>query len=133
MPDRAGRSRAHPAQRGAQHPADQRQRVDPLLLLRRRRRGRGRGRLHLELAVAAAADADGWSADDAALLRAADELQADSTVSDATWETLAARYEAGGLVEIPFVVGQYTMLSMLANAAGVEVEPGYERLPGGGN
>lgn len=27
------------------------------------------------------------------------------------------------------IVGQHTMLSMLANAAGVELEPGLERLP----
>jgi hypothetical protein len=32
-------------------------------------------------------------------------------------------------VELLFVVGQYTMLSMLANADGVEVEPGYDPLP----
>ena len=28
-----------------------------------------------------------------------------------------------------FVVGQYTMLSMVANATGVEIEEGYDPLP----
>ena len=33
------------------------------------------------------------------------------------------------LTEIPFVVGQYTMLSMFANSLGVVLEPDYEPLP----
>src|SRR5262249_17534123 len=33
------------------------------------------------------------------------------------------------LVEIIFVVGQYTMLSMVANCAGIEPEPGLQPLP----
>ncbi len=60
---------------------------------------------------------DAWSGTERALLAAADELHATSTVSDATWSTLAAHYDAAALVEILFVVGQYTMLSMFANAA----------------
>jgi alkylhydroperoxidase family enzyme len=79
--------------------------------------------------VARGPDADGWGPADADLLRAADELHASRTVSDATWARLAERYDEGALVELCFVVGQYTMLSMLANAAGVEVEPGYDPLP----
>ena len=31
-----------------------------------------------------------------------------------------------------FVVGQYTMLSMVVNSAGVELEPGFEPLPASG-
>ena len=38
--------------------------------------------------VAAGPDAAGWSLRDAALLRAADELQDDHTISDDTWQTL---------------------------------------------
>ena len=55
-----------------------------------------------------------------ALVRAADELHASCAISDETWSVLAARYDVPALVEIPLVVGQYTMLSMLANAAGLE-------------
>jgi len=77
-------------------------------------------------------DATGWSELDAALLRAADQLGADSTVDDPTWTVLATRYEADALVEIPIIVGQYTMLSMLTNACGVALEPGHDPLPGGG-
>jgi alkylhydroperoxidase family enzyme len=61
-----------------------------------------------------------WTDPERALLRAADELGAGCDVADATWEALAAHYPAPALVEILFVVGQYTMLSMVANAAGIE-------------
>jgi 4-carboxymuconolactone decarboxylase len=63
--------------------------------------------------------AEGWSAVSAALLRAADELHATTTISAPTWADLVSFYDPPALVEIIFVVGQYTMLSMLANAAGV--------------
>jgi 4-carboxymuconolactone decarboxylase len=79
--------------------------------------------------IVAGPDAPGWDAHDERLLRTADELHRDATISDATWAYLAARYPPGALVEIPLIVGQYTMLSMLANAAGVELEAGLERPP----
>jgi hypothetical protein len=64
----------------------------------------------------------GWEAADAALIRAADELHADQDVSDETWSRLARDWDEGQLVEIPFVVGQYTLLSMVAKATGVPVD-----------
>ena len=79
--------------------------------------------------VVAGSDATGWDGGEVWLMRAADELHRDATISDATWAHLADRYPPGALVEIPLIVGQYTMLSMLANAAGVELEAGLDRLP----
>jgi len=73
--------------------------------------------------------ADGWSASERALLEAADQLHERQQISDALWVKLAAGYSDKQLVEILFVVGQYTMLSMFVNASGVELEPGYEPLP----
>jgi 4-carboxymuconolactone decarboxylase len=60
-----------------------------------------------------------WTPAERALLRAADELHADRDISDATWVILAEHHDRAALVEILFVVGQYTMLSMVANAAGI--------------
>ena len=60
-----------------------------------------------------------WTEAERALLCAADELGIDCDVTDATWSALASHYDAPALVEILFVVGQYTMLSMVANAAGL--------------
>jgi alkylhydroperoxidase family enzyme len=62
------------------------------------------------------ADADGWDAHDRALLRAADELHDDHTIRADTWAALAVDHGPDALVEILYVVGQYTMLSMVANA-----------------
>ena len=61
-----------------------------------------------------------WTAAEQALLRAADELHQHDNVTDATWAVLAEHYDPPALVEILFVVGQYTMLSMVANAAGLD-------------
>lgn len=73
--------------------------------------------------------AEGWSANERTLLEAADELHARQHVSDEVWAKLAAEYSDKQLVEILFVVGQYTMLSMFVNSSGVALEPGYEPLP----
>ena len=68
--------------------------------------------------VAGPAD-ERWSPAEQALLRATDELLDGWDVTDATWKVLAAHFEPAALVELLFVVGQYTMLSMVANAAGL--------------
>ena len=74
--------------------------------------------------VAAGAEAPEWSERDRLLLRAAGELHAGQRLDDATWSALRACFSDAQLVEIPLVVGHYTMLSMLANATGVPLEPG---------
>ncbi len=70
-----------------------------------------------------------WSKHDHCLLRAADELHRDQRISDETWEELRARFDEAQLVEIPFIVGNYTMLSMLANSTDVPLEEGLPPLP----
>jgi alkylhydroperoxidase/carboxymuconolactone decarboxylase family protein YurZ len=79
--------------------------------------------------VAVGPDAPGWSAGDAALLRAADELHDTHTISDTTWAELTADHDDAAMLEIAFVVGHYTMLSMVANTAGVPPEPRWLPLP----
>jgi 4-carboxymuconolactone decarboxylase len=79
--------------------------------------------------VAQGPDAAGWSDRDRLLLQAADELHEGQDVSDATWRRLENEFSPAQLVEIPFVVGNYTMLSMVANSTGVALEPGLPALP----
>ena len=79
--------------------------------------------------IAAGPDAKGWSAADRDLLLAADQLYVQQQVDDELWQRLAGRYEPAQLVELPFVVGQYTMLSMVANMTGVALEAGHQPLP----
>jgi alkylhydroperoxidase family enzyme len=73
--------------------------------------------------------APAWSESDRALLAAADELHDCQDVSDATWARLRSSWNEAQLVEIPFVVGNYTMLSMVARATGVPLEPGLPAWP----
>jgi 4-carboxymuconolactone decarboxylase len=74
-------------------------------------------------------DAAGWSRPDAELLRAADELHRDQFITEPTWSTLASRYNEHQLMDVVFTVGQYTVVSMFLNSAGVQLEPGFKGLP----
>jgi alkylhydroperoxidase family enzyme len=74
-------------------------------------------------------DAPGWSELERALLRATDELHADSFVSDATWAALSQHLSTQQLMDLVFTVGQYTLVSMALNTLGVQPEPGLPRLP----
>jgi alkylhydroperoxidase family enzyme len=71
----------------------------------------------------------GWSENEIALLDAADELHAESVVSDATWQRLAAFYDYRQLIEVCMVVGQYHLVAFTLNSLGVEPEPGLPELP----
>jgi 4-carboxymuconolactone decarboxylase len=79
--------------------------------------------------VAAGPDASGWDSFEAALLRAVDELHADSLISDTTWKALAGRYNTEQLLDLIFTAGQYTLVSMALNCCGVQLEEGFERFP----
>src|SRR5580658_8583912 len=73
--------------------------------------------------IKAGADA-GWSAPDAALIRAADDLVGNHFVSDRTWAELAAHVDEKQCMDVVFTAGQYTQVSMFLNTFGVQVEPG---------
>lgn len=72
--------------------------------------------------VAEGPDESRWSTDDALLLRATDELHADSRISDATWAALAERWDEQQLIELCMVVGQYHLVAFTLNSLGVEPE-----------
>jgi hypothetical protein len=63
------------------------------------------------------------------LLRAADELHATQRFGDPTWAALRTEFTDAQLVEIPFLVGQSTMLSMVAEGLGVPPERGLPSVP----
>jgi 4-carboxymuconolactone decarboxylase len=81
------------------------------------------------LRISKGPSAPGWSAFDATLLRATDELHRDQRISEATWKSLAERYNDQQLMDFVFTVGQYTMVSMFLNSAEVQLEPGLTGLP----
>ena len=77
------------------------------------------------------ADADGWSAFDATLIRAADELHVDACLSDATWAALSERFDQAQLIEVPMLVGHYHMVAFALNSLGVQVEDDVAAAPAG--
>ena len=70
------------------------------------------------------AAASGWTMIEAAVLQAADELQANQFVSDATWSALREHLSEKHLMDLVFTVGHYTQVCMILNTFGIQVEPG---------
>jgi 4-carboxymuconolactone decarboxylase len=66
----------------------------------------------------------GWSAHDAALLRAADDLHDDSRIGDSTWHTLTLTLNDQQMLDVIFTVGNYHVVSFALNSCGVELDPG---------
>ena len=70
------------------------------------------------------ADAPGWSAADAALIRATDDLHRDQFISEATWAELAQHFQRKQRMDVVFTAGQYTQVSMILNTFGVQLDAG---------
>lgn len=66
--------------------------------------------------------AKGWTAREAALLRAVDELHSDQFISDETWEQLRQHFDDRQVMDLVFTVGQYTLVWMALNSFGVQIE-----------
>ncbi|HWF53365.1 MAG TPA: carboxymuconolactone decarboxylase family protein [Solirubrobacteraceae bacterium] len=93
--------------------------------------GAGLGLTEAQLAATAVGDAEdpAWSAQDASLVRLADELHDHSRVSDELWAELSARFADDQLLELIVIAGWYRLLSYVINAAQVELEPWAARFP----
>ena len=70
------------------------------------------------------ADAPGWSAPDAALLRAADDLHREQFVTEPVWTELSRHFGEQQRMDMVFTAGQYTQVSMLLNSFGVQLDEG---------
>jgi alkylhydroperoxidase family enzyme len=79
--------------------------------------------------VRAGAGAEGWSALDAALLAAADELVADARISEGTYATLAAELDVPQLLDVVFTVGAYDLLAMAFRTFDVELDDDLRKRP----
>lgn len=79
--------------------------------------GREAGLTEDEIEAAKAGSAHpGWNLRDRALLRAVEELVADKTIGEDTWTMLAGHLDEGQLIDLPIIVGHYTMTAYLQNA-----------------
>lgn len=74
-------------------------------------------------------DAEGWTPFEATLLRATDELCSDAFISDATWTNLSEHYTTQQLLDLVFLIGQYTTVSMALRTLGVQLEEGTSGFP----
>lgn len=89
--------------------------------------GRQAGLTDEEIArVTRPADGD-WSAADALLLEATDEVLDSVDVSDRTWGDLAGHFSEVQLIELVTLIGFYRMTAGFLNTTGVQKEP---ELPG---
>jgi alkylhydroperoxidase family enzyme len=79
--------------------------------------------------VAEGPESPQWTALDAALLQAVDELYADALISDATWAKLSEHFDARQLIDLVFAVGQYNLVSMALNTLGVQLDAGLTGFP----
>jgi len=67
-------------------------------------------------------DAPVWDRLDAAIVRAADELLHDDTITDATWAALSRHYNTPQLMDVVITTAGYRMVSMALNSFGVQLE-----------
>jgi 4-carboxymuconolactone decarboxylase len=80
--------------------------------------------------IAEGAAAQGLSDFERVLIRMVDELRFEAQISDATWAALRARYSVEQTIDAIYTAGQYQLVSMALNSAGVQLDPELrERIP----
>jgi 4-carboxymuconolactone decarboxylase len=70
--------------------------------------------------------APGWNEHDRAVLRGVEELVGDHAMSQPTWDVLARAWTEPQLIELPALVGSYTLTAMLYNTMRFGLLPGNE-------
>jgi alkylhydroperoxidase family enzyme len=80
--------------------------------------------------VAEGAQSRGWDPFEATLLRLADELFRNSSVTDATWKALSAQYDMFHLLDAVMTVTDFTTAGLLYNTFGVQPDREHaDRIP----
>jgi 4-carboxymuconolactone decarboxylase len=83
----------------------------------------------LRALATAPADAPVFDACTSVLVTAADELADDGTLTDGTWQELAASYEPAQLIELIVLCGWYRTLSTMITSVRLPLEPWAARFP----
>ena len=80
--------------------------------------------------VAQGPDATGWDPFEATLLRLADELFRNSSVTNATWQALTSRYDTNNVMDAVETANHFIVLAMIYNTFGVQPDKDMpDRLP----
>lgn len=64
-----------------------------------------------------------WSATDAALLQAAEDLLREARISEGAWTHLSTRLSQEQLIDVVLTVGQYDLAAMLLKTCDVQLDP----------
>jgi 4-carboxymuconolactone decarboxylase len=72
---------------------------------------------------------DCWKPAEALVLRLADELHQDSSISDELWSNLRARFDPIEIIELIVTAGWYHTIAYLCNGLAIEREPWAPRFP----
>jgi 4-carboxymuconolactone decarboxylase len=78
--------------------------------------------------VTGPASSGGWNEHEAAVLRAVEELHADAMIADPTWAALSNRWNEQQLIELPVLVGQFTVTCYLQNSLRMRLSEGNDGL-----
>ena len=89
----------------------------------------GLSEAQLRASVSGAPDDPAWSGRQSLLVRMADELHDNATISDGLWRELAHHWSESQLVVLIATAGFYHLVSFIANAAAVELEEAAARFP----
>jgi 4-carboxymuconolactone decarboxylase len=71
----------------------------------------------------------GWSTDERLLLAATDELIDEYEISDITWTALGEHYSTEQIMDLVFLVGQYTLTCMALKSLRVPLDEGTPGFP----
>ncbi|HMN43672.1 MAG TPA: carboxymuconolactone decarboxylase family protein [Povalibacter sp.] len=87
--------------------------------------GRKAGLSEIELQrIPSGSAADGWSAQDADLLRGVEELHRDARLADDTWSRLSRCFDTRQMMDFVLLVGCFGSLCAFANSVNVQLEEG---------
>ncbi len=90
-------------------------------------RGRDAGLSDAEIVrVREGGDAPGWPPDESLLLRAVDDMLADTEIARATWAVMCEVFDDNQLLDVIFTIGTYIIMSTILKTARVPHEDDFE-------
>lgn len=80
-------------------------------------------------AVCVGPGSENWTERESAILAAADDIHAQSTITDQVWKRLKPHLDPAELIDLVYLIGQFHMISVTLNAMRTPLEEGTSSLP----